>query len=102
MPVDPILPARYNADASACPKNSRCGNYYLNPQGQLSRCRRRVHYQLTILDSGDISKLLRCQACRNELYAEIERGVIFEILDEVQVKTLAVNEWRRQDDLPNG
>ncbi|MCQ3980528.1 MAG: hypothetical protein DPW09_44530 [Anaerolineae bacterium] len=95
MPVDSILSLICDSIASAQSKNPRCDNYYLGPKDHLSRCARRARYQLTILDSGDIDVLLRCQACWNELYAEIESGVTFEILDEVQVGVLAVSElWR--------
>lgn len=74
------------------PKNPWCNNYHSSPKGHLSRCHRRARYQLTILNSGDIGVLLRCQTCRNELYAEIEGGATFAILDEMPARVSAVNE----------
>lgn len=91
MAADAILLATRTSNESPSPRRPQCDNYHPGPEGRLNRCRHRACYQFTILDCGHTAVLFRCHSCREELYADIKRGSVFEVLDEAPVRIPADN-----------
>lgn len=85
MPIDTTLSSGTASSKTIQSKSPRCSHYHSGPTGRLSRCRRQARYQFALIEKGELIILLRCQMCRDELYADVERGVTFEIIDEVPI-----------------
>ncbi|MCL4298967.1 MAG: hypothetical protein KJ077_24735 [Anaerolineae bacterium] len=85
MPADTVQSSTRTPNESSYPRRPQCDNYHPGPGGRLNRCRHRACYQFTILDCGYTAVLFRCQTCREELYADIKRDSVFEVLDEASV-----------------